>query len=604
MALSTGTLSGDLADLLGNDFDSRRTKVWITTNVPGDTLVDKDGNKVRLGSGVIPFAADGTFSASVWLPGADGNPTSWQTYVNVSYPDPGSRSRVLRAFGPFTITASSNLADLIAEQEVPPTYLSAVTAQLDTYVDAAEGHATAAQTARVGAEAARDEAQALVLSDLGTTDGQTRALIENPASQTSAALTASTDARILTTGRGIYLPRSSNRVAFLGDSIAGFNGSGDNVATFENNNENWTGYTSVRSMGRIEYARAFSDPSKTIAEIRTLGLQRLLAVPTLEKPGTCVILAGTNDVGTGASFNLSASGAAYAGICDDLMAAGIRPVVCTIPPRGGAGDTDTVRNNVAKLNAWLQMFASRRGYPLIDLNKALSNPATGGFTTATNADGIHPGVGGMLAMADAALASDWYRQLPARAPDLTTAWTDTSNLIPSGQGLFLNGLNGSNVPIGMNGGGGSGATVSIVDPVTADGLLGKWAQVSRPSGGTGGAYFLQFVITLGAFATVGDLLTLDCRLQVTGLDTAGAYATAGGVSVGLQLADSSNTDTDATLMGFGRSVDGVVHLERRVRADTNRVKFTLSVAAPTTGTAVAKIGQITIRNRTALDSAA
>ena len=40
------------------------------------------------------------------------------------------------------------------------------------------------------AETARTAAEALVISDLGTTDGQTRALIEAPASQTAVALSA------------------------------------------------------------------------------------------------------------------------------------------------------------------------------------------------------------------------------------------------------------------------------------------------------------------------------------------------------------------------------------------------------------------------------
>lgn len=47
---------------------------------------------------------------------------------------------------------------------------------------------TAAQAAETAAEAARAAAEALVISDLGTTDGQTRALIEAPASQTAQAL--------------------------------------------------------------------------------------------------------------------------------------------------------------------------------------------------------------------------------------------------------------------------------------------------------------------------------------------------------------------------------------------------------------------------------
>ena len=183
MALSTGTLTFDLADMLGVDFDARRTKVSLSTNVPGDTLVDTAANKVRVGGGKVTVNADGTGSAVVWLPGPDGNPTSWQTYVHVDYADTGSRQRAVRTFGPFTITASADLVDLIAEQEVPPTYVSTVTALLDGYVDDAE---TAAASAAASAQAAED----LVISDLGTTDGQTRALIENPASQTSAALSA------------------------------------------------------------------------------------------------------------------------------------------------------------------------------------------------------------------------------------------------------------------------------------------------------------------------------------------------------------------------------------------------------------------------------
>lgn len=192
MALSTGTLTGSIADLLGDEFDTRRTKIWLTTNVPGDTLIDTAGNQVRLGSGSVTLNSDGSFTATVWLPGADGNPTSWQTYVHVDYPDTGRRDRTRRTFGPFTVSASADLADLVAEQEVPPTYLSAVTAQLDTYVDDAAASASSASTSAAQAQAARDEAEALILEDLGTSDGQVAFLIDTPTSETAQRLTAST----------------------------------------------------------------------------------------------------------------------------------------------------------------------------------------------------------------------------------------------------------------------------------------------------------------------------------------------------------------------------------------------------------------------------
>lgn len=121
MALATATISYDLADLTGVDFDYRRTKVWTTTNIDDQTVIDTEGNAIRLGSGNGSVASDGTGSVEVWIPGAGSNPASWQTYIHVDYPDRNAaKGRGRRTFGPFTITVSANLADLVTEMEVPP----------------------------------------------------------------------------------------------------------------------------------------------------------------------------------------------------------------------------------------------------------------------------------------------------------------------------------------------------------------------------------------------------------------------------------------------------------------------------------------------------
>lgn len=193
MALSDVTVTFNLTQLLGEAFDARRTRAYVKTNVANGTLMDTSTGEIRLGDQKVTVGDDGTGEFTTWAPGADGNPTSWQTSLVVEYPRTGQRDRTVRTFGPYTITASADLADLEEEQAVPAEYLTQVTDELQTYSDAAASSATAAQTARTGAEAARDEAQALVLSDLGTTDGQTRALIENPLSQTASALSASID---------------------------------------------------------------------------------------------------------------------------------------------------------------------------------------------------------------------------------------------------------------------------------------------------------------------------------------------------------------------------------------------------------------------------
>lgn len=120
MPLTSATITYDIADLTGADFDSRRTKIWVTTNIPTNTIVDTDGNQVRLGDGRGSIADDGTGSVTVWVPGAGSNPASWQTSIHVDYQPRGNGGRVQRTFGPFTITGNSDLADLIAEEAIPP----------------------------------------------------------------------------------------------------------------------------------------------------------------------------------------------------------------------------------------------------------------------------------------------------------------------------------------------------------------------------------------------------------------------------------------------------------------------------------------------------
>jgi len=119
MALATATITYDIADLTGVDFDARRTRVWVTTNIPDGTIADTAGNQVRLGDGRGTLADDGTGSVTVWVPGAGSNPASWQTSLHVDYQPRGGGGRAVRTFGPFTITADANLADLVAEQAVP-----------------------------------------------------------------------------------------------------------------------------------------------------------------------------------------------------------------------------------------------------------------------------------------------------------------------------------------------------------------------------------------------------------------------------------------------------------------------------------------------------
>lgn len=124
--MNTATITFSLTDMLGVAFDVRRTKMWVDTNIPGNTILDTVANKTRIGTGNVTIASDGTGSVVVWVPSTGSNPSSWQTNFHIDYPDrnaPGGR--VSRVLGPFTVTANIDLADLVSEQAIPPNYSGA-----------------------------------------------------------------------------------------------------------------------------------------------------------------------------------------------------------------------------------------------------------------------------------------------------------------------------------------------------------------------------------------------------------------------------------------------------------------------------------------------
>lgn len=208
MPITPVTVSYDIADILGVDYDSTRgrTKVYVSTNVPGALIVDTDSNQIRLDGAEGTVGTDGTGSVSVWPTNAATNPTAFQYYFTIDYIPRGSGKHEHKRLGPFSITASANLADLAQEQEVPPTYLSTVTALLDGYVDDA-------QTARNEAVAAR----AGIVGDLTATDSQV-ATLATPGSGSqfegvlSATIADDAPARVTPTKHapafGLYFPEA------------------------------------------------------------------------------------------------------------------------------------------------------------------------------------------------------------------------------------------------------------------------------------------------------------------------------------------------------------------------------------------------------------
>jgi hypothetical protein len=219
-------LTFNVADLLGDNFDARRTRVWLETNIPDGVIVDSSGNEIRLGTSTAEVGADGTGIFEGVMPtNAATNPTAFQYRFHADYPDRNApKGRGQWSSGWFSQTVTADISDLAAEVATPPTYASTLMTQLDDYAASLEpslgAYVTSAETARDdagdSAEAANGSASAaagsaasaaeseqaaydLVLSDLGTSDGQLTAIDGNAASD----YRVQSDARLAATFVGL-----------------------------------------------------------------------------------------------------------------------------------------------------------------------------------------------------------------------------------------------------------------------------------------------------------------------------------------------------------------------------------------------------------------
>lgn len=185
--MTDATVTFDLLTALGVPFDATRTKVWLTFNTDEGWIVDATG-AVRMDAGTATITSAGLVTITgIPVPSGSTNPTDFQVKVHFDAPVvlPGVRSlkRKTGDFGWMTVTADADLTDLIAEQYVPPTWLTTAQALLQGYVD----------------EGADLLAAQIALSEIGTSDSLVSALILGTAGAgplTRSALSASIDARV------------------------------------------------------------------------------------------------------------------------------------------------------------------------------------------------------------------------------------------------------------------------------------------------------------------------------------------------------------------------------------------------------------------------
>lgn len=425
----------------------------------------------------------------------------------------------------------------------------------------------------------------------------------------ASATTTAVQTQAVAAGSSVFAPKATGgRVAgsgfaSLGDSISALGGS--NATTGADGDVTWA---LIEAGGKLPYRGTYATGGYTAEQIRDIKLTEVLALSPL--PAVARVLAGTNNVPDGTDVS------ALDTIYRTLLTAGVRPIACTIPPRG---DSAPANNNVDIWNHKVRTLAAELGIDLVDYHAVLTNPSTGGYKTGHGqTDNIHPSFLGLIKMGEA-LAAVLTAKLPATSPPLARRASEFGNLIGTA-GLMLtdalgtgNNTAGDGIADNWRDLGNAGNTRSIT--TDADGT--HWQKVSVPVSGGGGAN-IQYNsggggLSLAGRVAAGDVVEFVCRVRTTGFEESLVAPVTGGVggtgpawSVLLEYLMADGTTYGSLVrnpyVGHANVADGVVWARSVVPAGANgtlRISVTTS-GAPVSGVLTLEFTAVAVRNLTAL----
>lgn len=294
----------------------------------------------------------------------------------------------------------------------------------------------------------------------------------------------------------------------LGDSIT-INGWYTDRPCQTFNAQSYLAWVSLLSGGRL---RLYCPPGRFLPVAATSGLTtaQIAAthLPTVAaaKPGYCVVLAGSNDQPGASAANTASCIAGLRRLYEGLLAAGITPIVCTVPPRADAAYTF----GFSTVNAWVKRYAADRGLPCADVFSALVDPATtGSYLAGLHAgDQIHPNAAGGKVIGQ----TIWQAidaQVPAAGVPFpatnTRAAADTADALgPMANALFLSD-GGAGIPSNYVVQAGAGTQAYVAD--------GTAKLLALTSGGAGG-YGVWNALNSDPIS-VGDRLLFIAKVQST-----------------------------------------------------------------------------------------
>jgi lysophospholipase L1-like esterase len=269
-------------------------------------------------------------------------------------------------------------------------------------------------------------------------------------------------------------------------------------------------------------------------------LARLDADVLAYAPDLCPLLIGTNDITSGMSDSaITSMMNTIEQIVLRLLRAGIMPVIATPPPNDGA------IAEAKKIQWFYYALAQYYGLPLIDMFRALVDPADGSWATGLNVDSKHPNAAGIAVMQSAAAAVLTNLEKSACPPYLAAVSETSANGFANAvmNGAFANAA-ASPTPDGWTvvTTGATQTLVSAPQPYT-----GNTVRYDKTAASSQNALQAASITSAGAGFAVGDVLDINVRLKTSGLTPASAS--------GFRVELNSNLGTFARLNNWVQNGD-------------------------------------------------
>lgn len=397
--------------------------------------------------------------------------------------------------------------------------------------------------------------------------------IADPASPAGVALRAASVAA----GRDAFAQPIAARIGAIGESTTVANSNGTASALSTQIGDNYLAHLCAASGGRLVCAGVMGQVGITSAQLLATVLPNFLALPAGVRPNRCIVMTGINDAA--ASVPLATTAANVTAIVNQMLAAGVQPILSTVLP---VSNTTNARNGARRISAWLTRFAAERRLEILDAYTPLVNRATGDYAAAyddtTNPTGgkVHPNRAGYRVLGQSfatQLALPTYTAALPRTP------VDVIDIF-AGAGFSPVDTNADGIGDGIASYG-SGTTFTRATRTGVGGYVTKMA---------GGSPFLELQKFDAGLGT--HRIAFTARVWTSGFEAAGNAA------LTLALADQNGTFVAAPITLGTDVTDARFYAEAVVPTGANPIK--LAVIATLPGSTYAEVAEIAAVDLTAL----